>query len=130
MDKIEKIMSQNRSIMIVDDDADGRAMVSAVLQGKGFVVCECSGGPEALEKLKTHIPAVVLLDIMMPEMSGYDVLVHMKQRPETQNIPVIMLTAKGEGEDIITGYQYGADYYIPKPFTTKQLLYGISLFVS
>lgn len=116
--------------MIVDDDDDGRQMVATVLIAQGFEVFECSRGKEALEKLKDCKPAVILLDIMMPEMSGYDVLVHMKQRPETQNIPVIMLTAKGEGEDIIAGYQYGADYYIPKPFTTKQLLYGISLFVS
>jgi DNA-binding response OmpR family regulator len=123
-------MSQNRSILIVDDDNDGRAMVATILEGQGFEVVQCADGPEALEKLKNYTPAVVLLDIMMPIMSGYDVLVHMKQRPETQNIPVIMLTAKGEGEDIITGYQQGADYYIPKPFTTKQLLYGISLFVS
>lgn len=123
-------MTQNRSILIVDDDDDGRALVATVLQSQGFEVQESSRGKDALEKLKHYTPALVLLDIMMPEMSGYDVLVHMKQRPETQNIPVIMLTAKGEGEDIITGYQYGADYYIPKPFTTKQLLYGISMFLS
>ncbi len=123
-------MSQNRSILIIDDDDDGRALVATVLQGQGFEVHQASRGAEALERLKTLKPALILLDIMMPEMSGYDVLVHMKQRPETQNIPVIMLTAKGEGEDFITGYQYGADYYISKPFTTKQLLFGISMYIS
>ncbi len=123
-------MSQNRSILIVDDDDDGREMVATILLGQGFEVEECSRGKEALEKLKTYQPALVLLDIMMPEMSGYDVLIHMKQRPETQNIPVIMLTAKDTLEDHMTGYQYGADYYISKPFTTAQLLRGISLYIS
>ncbi len=65
---------------------------------------------------------------MMPGMSGYDVVVHLKQKPETQNIPVIMLTAKSEPEDLITGYKdFAVDYYIPKPFTTRQLLAGINL---
>lgn len=123
-------MTKNRSIMIVDDDDDGRALVEMILQSKGYEVEAVSGGREAIDKLHSFTPALVLLDIMMPEVNGYDVLVHMKQRPETQNIPVIMLTAKSEGEDIITGYQYGADYYIPKPFTTEQLLYGIKLFLS
>ena len=123
-------MSKSKSILVVDDDDDGRSLVEMILQNKGYTVESCPGGREAIELLKTSSPALVLLDIMMPEVNGYDVLVHMKQRPETQNIPVIMLTAKSEGEDIIVGYQYGADYYIPKPFTTEQLLYGIKLFLA
>ena len=122
-------MNTQQSILLVEDDEDSRSMISIVLETKGFSVVTAANGLEALERLKEQTPALVLLDIMMPEMNGYDVLVHMKQRPETQNIPVIMVTAKGEGADIITGYQYGADYYIPKPFTTEQLLYGISLFL-
>lgn len=123
-------MTPKRTILLVDDDGDILAMISILLETKGFEVLTCSSGVEALEKLKTVKPNLVLLDVMMPGMSGYDVLVHMKQRPETQNIPVIMVTARGEGTDIISGYQYGADYYIPKPFTSDQLLYGISLFVN
>jgi len=122
-------MTFPRTILIVDDDQDVLSMMSIILESKGFEVISCSSGTEALEKLKTQQPQLVLLDIMMPVMNGYDVLVHMKQRPETQNIPVIMVTAKGEGDEIITGYQHGADYYIPKPFTTEQLLYGIGLFL-
>jgi len=122
-------MSAPRSILLVDDDDDSRSMISIVLETKGFDVISCGSGPQALEELKSQTPQVVLLDVMMPGMNGYDVLLHMKQRPETQNIPVIMVTAKGDGSDIINGYQHGADYYIPKPFTTEQLLYGIGLFV-
>ena len=81
-----------------------------------------------MDMLKTFRPAAIILDVMMPGMSGYDVVVHLKQNPDTQNIPVIMLTAKGEPEDLITGYKdYGVEYYITKPFTSRQLLAGIKL---
>ncbi|MCC6953621.1 MAG: response regulator [Deltaproteobacteria bacterium] len=117
-----------RSILVVDDDPDSRAMVRTILESDGFAVEEASGGKEALERMETYSPALVLLDIMMPEMNGYDVLVHMKQKAETQNIPVIMVTAKGDPEDLITGYKdYGVEYYITKPFTTRQLLAGVKL---
>ncbi len=123
-------MGSDRSIMIVEDDDDARQMAQMILEHQGFSVEACANGKEAVERLKTSTPALILLDIMMPEMNGYDVLVHLKQRPETQNIPVIMLTAKGTGDDMITGYQHGADYYIPKPYTREQLLYGIKLFIN
>lgn len=121
-------MADQKSILVVDDDYDTRTVVKTILTGNGFAVEDCPGGRQALEKLKTYTPDLILLDIMMPEMSGYDVVIHLKQRPETQNIPIIMLTAKGEPEDLITGYKdYSVDYYIPKPFTTRQLLAGINL---
>ena len=123
-------MASDRSIMIVEDDDDARQMAQMILEHQGFSVETAANGKEAVEKLKSVIPALILLDIMMPEMNGYDVLVHLKQRPETQNIPVIMLTAKGTGDDMITGYQHRADYYIPKPYTREQLLYGIKLFIN
>ena len=120
--------SQGKSILIVDDDMDCRTLVRTVLANNGFEVEQCADGAEALEKLKAYTPDLVVLDIMMPGLSGYDVVVHMKQRPETQNIPIIMLTAKGEYEDMIVGYsEYQVDYYIPKPFTSRQLLSGIKL---
>lgn len=123
-------MSTNKSVLIVDDDYDTRTVVKTILTGSGFSVEDAAGGKQALELLKTYKPDLILLDIMMPEMSGYDVVVHLKQKPETQNIPIIMLTAKGEPEDLIVGYKdYAVDYYIPKPFTTRQLLAGINLII-
>ena len=125
---MEQDKSEKPLIMIVDDDSDCRTMVKTILVSNGFEVEECSGGPDALKRLETVRPALVFMDIMMPEMSGYEVVVRMKQHLDTQNIPIIMLTAKGDPEDLITGYkEYGVDYYIPKPFTTRQLLAGISL---
>jgi DNA-binding response OmpR family regulator len=69
----------------------------------------------------------MLLDVMMPRMSGLDVLKALKANPETASIPVIMVTAKTTDDDVLHGYQQGADYYITKPFTADQLLYGINL---
>jgi DNA-binding response OmpR family regulator len=126
-------MSENekptgKNILIVDDDVDCRTLVKAVLAGHGYQVEQASDGYEALERLKSYTPDLMVLDIMMPGLSGYDVVVHMKQRPETQNIPIVMLTAKGEYDDMIVGYsEYQVDYYIPKPFTSRQLLSGIKL---
>jgi len=121
---------EDNCIIVVDDDADTRSLVELLLQGHGYSVVTCESGQEALDKLEEITPAVMLLDVMMQHMNGYEVLTRMKQHPKTQNIPVIMLTAKNEGNDILSGYKQGADYYIPKPFTTEQLLYGIEMFLS
>lgn len=124
----EEKPAAGKSILVVDDDLDCRTLVKTVLASNGFSVQQCADGKEALEKLQTYIPDLIVLDIMMPGLSGYDVVIHMKQRPEWQNIPIIMLTAKGEYEDMIVGYsEYQVDYYIPKPFTSRQLISGIKL---
>ncbi len=103
-------------------------MVRTILENNNFKVEEAYNGRNAIERLQELRPTLVLLDINMPEMNGYDVVVQMKQKPETQNIPIIMLTAKSEPEDLMTGYKdYGVEYYITKPFTTRQLLAGIKL---
>lgn len=119
-----------QKILIVDDDYDTRTVVKTILVGSGYHVEEAASGQEALDALENFDPELIVLDVMMPGMSGYDVVVHLKQKPETQNIPIIMLTAKSEPEDLITGYKdYAVDYYIPKPFTTRQLLSGIELII-
>ncbi|MCB0325818.1 MAG: response regulator, partial [Bdellovibrionales bacterium] len=112
-------------------DYDTRTVVKTILVGSGYTVEEASGGQEALDTLERYHPDLIVLDIMMPGMSGYDVVVHLKQKPATQNIPIIMLTAKSEPEDLITGYKdYAVDYYITKPFTTRQLIAGVQLILA
>lgn len=121
-------MSKAKSIMVVDDDFDCRTLVRTVLSGSGYNVIQCSDGAEAVKTLEFSRPDLLILDIMMPKMSGYDVVAHMKMRPETQNIPIIMLTAKGDPEDMMKGYsEFAVDYYIPKPFTPKQLVAGVEM---
>ncbi|MCC6933233.1 MAG: response regulator [Deltaproteobacteria bacterium] len=122
------MMTDNYSILVVDDDEDTRVLVKTILTSNGFSVRDAKDGTEALELLKGDKPSLVILDVMMPGLSGYDVVVRMKQKPDTQNIPIMMLTAKANPDDVLSGYKdYGVEYYITKPFTTRQLLAGIKL---
>jgi DNA-binding response OmpR family regulator len=114
-------------ILAVDDNEDSLRIIQMVLESNGFDVELARNGVEALERIREKAPELVLLDVMMPEMSGMEVLEKLRGAQATARIPVILLTAKAQDEDVITGYQVGADYYITKPFTAKQLLYGIRL---
>jgi two-component system alkaline phosphatase synthesis response regulator PhoP len=116
-----------REVLVVDDNADSVAILRGFLTARGFGVAAANNGMEALECLRRQVFDLVLLDVMMPGMSGFEVLSHLRQDPATATLPVILLTAKLEDEDLMTGYSGGADYYITKPFTPKQLFYGIDL---
>lgn len=116
-----------RSVLVVDDNTDSVMILRSLLEAQGFEVTTATTGAQALAQLERAIPDVVLLDVMMPEMSGFEVLQRIKTTHATSKVPVIMVTAKMQDEDLLTGYQHGADYYITKPCTAKQLLYGISL---
>jgi CheY-like chemotaxis protein len=117
----------SRTILVVDDNLDSTLIMRSILETHGFTVWVANSGPEALVRLAREVPHVILLDVMMPEMNGFEVLERIKTTHATSKVPVIMVTAKMQDEDVMTGYQSGADYYITKPCTAKQLLYGISL---
>jgi CheY-like chemotaxis protein len=114
-------------VLVVDDNPDSVAIMRGILEGRGYDVAAAHSGTEALQFLEKETVDLVLLDIMMPEMSGMEVLQRIKDDTATGRLPVILVTAKTQDEDVLSGYQYGADYYITKPFTAKQLLYGIEL---
>jgi len=120
-------MDMNKTIMVVDDNPDIITIVKTILEGKGYSVSSASGGAELLNMLKGQKPDLIILDIMMPEMDGLEVLSRLKAASETATIPVILLTAKVQYEDVLGGYKLGADYYITKPFTSTQLVNGINL---
>jgi CheY-like chemotaxis protein len=120
-------MDTQRTIMVVDDNPDIITIVKTILEGKGFTVFSASSGQELLALLKSQKPDLLILDIMMPEMDGLEVLTKLKAVTDTANIPVILLTAKVQYEDVLGGYKLGADYYITKPFTSTQLINGINL---
>ncbi len=120
----------NKVILVVEDDNDSRSAICTMLEALGYTPVGYSGGKEALAGAKGKRIDLALLDIMMPEMNGYEVLRELKQIPEFKELPCIMVTAKDQDSEILEGYQYGADYYITKPFTTKQLEYGIKIFLS
>jgi DNA-binding response OmpR family regulator len=120
-------MDTQRTITVVDDNPDIITIVKTILEGKGYQVLSASSGQELLNLLVDRKPDLIILDIMMPEMDGLEVLGRLKAVTETASIPVILLTAKVQYEDVLGGYKLGADYYITKPFTSTQLVNGINL---
>ena len=116
------------TILVVDDNPDSITILQSILETRGYGVLVAESGQEALRVANgVQRPDLVLLDVMMPEMNGLEVLQKLKESHGTAKIPVILVTAKTHDDDVLSGYQYGADYYITKPFTAKQLLYGIDL---
>ena len=115
------------TILVVDDSEDVALISARMLSQRGFAVSTASDGREALAMVARQRPSCILLDVMMPRMSGLQVLEALKADPTTANIPVIMVTARTGDEDVLHGYQQGADYYITKPFTADELLYGVNL---
>ncbi|MBI4525478.1 MAG: response regulator [Deltaproteobacteria bacterium] len=120
-------MAIKETIFVVDDNPDIVNIVKAVLEGKGYNVLCAYSGAELFTRMKEQRPDLIILDVMMPEMDGLEVLSRLKSASETSSIPVILLTAKVQYEDVLGGYKLGADYYITKPFTGTQLINGINL---
>jgi two-component system alkaline phosphatase synthesis response regulator PhoP len=120
-------MDTKKTIMVVDDNPDIITIVRTILEGKGYNVLSAYSGAELFTSLEQQKPDLVVLDIMMPQMDGLEVLTRLKGASETSSIPVILLTAKVQYEDVLGGYKLGADYYITKPFTSTQLINGINL---
>ena len=118
-------MSQR--ILVVDDNEDVVSITASFLKAKGYTVQTALDGRRALELIAAAPPDCILLDVMMPHMSGLEVLTHLKESAATSSIPVILITAKSEDEDVLAGYKEGADYYITKPFSSQQLIYGVRL---
>ena len=108
-------------ILVVDDEVDIRELLSDHLTAAGFRTTEAADGLEALRLVNEVSPDLILLDLMLPEMDGYGVLQELREKKHSAAIPVIMLTAKGTEDDRIVGLTYGADDYMAKPFSPKEL---------
>jgi two-component system phosphate regulon response regulator PhoB len=111
-----------RKILVAEDEQDVRALVCNALRNAGLVPLEAASGPAALETVRRQPPDLVVLDLMLPGMHGLDVCKALKVGPETSRIPIIMLTAKAEEVDRIVGLELGADDYITKPFSPRELV--------
>jgi len=107
-------------IMIVDDDPNIRELVRALLKNGGFDACEAKDGRDALQKIADENPGLVIIDLMMPNMDGYELCRKLRQYYE--NLPVLMLTAKAELPSKVKGFEAGADDYLTKPFEGDELL--------
>lgn len=109
-------------ILIVEDDENIRELISFNLKSENYTIEEAETGEEGIKKAKQTNPDLILLDLMLPEMDGLDVCRQLKSEADTKDIPIIMVTAKGEESDIVTGLELGADDYVTKPFRPKELI--------
>lgn len=119
-------MSQAYKILVVDDDPYILMSLEFLMRKNGFEVMIARNGSETLELLDQHTPDVVLLDIMMPDVDGYAICKHIKSSPKHPHCKVVFLSAKSKEADIQKGYDLGAELYITKPFSNKDLVNKIS----
>ena len=112
----------NEKILIVDDEEDVIELVRYNLNKYGYNIISAASGEEALTEAKTKTPDLIILDLMLPGIDGLEVCRQIKNDAKTESIPIIMLTAKGEEVDIVTGLEIGADDYVTKPFSPKVLV--------
>lgn len=115
-------MADRPHILVVEDERDLADLLVYNLQRGGYLATCVSGGRAALETVAKNLPDLILLDVMIPELSGTEVAARLRAEPATASIPLIMLTAKGEETDQVVGLKIGADDYITKPFSMKVLL--------
>ncbi|MEM9904942.1 MAG: response regulator [Cyanobacteria bacterium P01_D01_bin.44] len=110
------------TVLVVEDSVAQREMITDLLRGSGLDVTVVGDGLEAIEYIQGHPPDLVVLDIVMPRMNGYEVCRRIKSDPITQNVPVVMCSSKGEEFDRYWGMKQGADAYIAKPFQPTELI--------
>ena len=108
-------------ILIVDDDLDTLRLVGLMLQHQGYRIIAANSGIQAIAMAQTDKPDLILLDIMMPEMDGYEVARKLRTDPATNNMPIIMFTAKTQVDDKVAGFEAGADDYLTKPTQPREL---------
>lgn len=112
----------SHKILIVDDEKRIRDLIAFRLENKGFEILSAEGGKEALAITETHTPDLVVLDVMMPDMSGLELCQQLKSNDNLKHIKVLMLSAKGQKQDEEEGLKAGADGYMTKPFRAKHLI--------
>jgi len=113
-------------VLVVDDEPNIRRLIEHHLTRRGYGVELASDGAAALERLQARRPDMILLDVMMPGMDGFDVLRRIKEDPFTATIPVMMLTAKSADDDVRHGWGCGADWYMTKPFNPEELCFLVA----
>ena len=110
------------NILIIEDEEDIRELVKYNLQRENFAVLEAETGEAGLKMVERTIPDLILLDLMLPGMDGLEICRILKREERTRHIPVVMMTARGEESDIVTGLELGAEDYVVKPFSPKVLV--------
>lgn len=117
-------------ILVVDDEPSIVRLMEFILARQGHEMLVAVNGEEALQAVQTHQPDLVLLDIMMPRIDGYEVARTLRADPQTANMPIIMLSAKAQEEDIQKGIDVGVNEYITKPFSPEQLVHVVTEYLN
>jgi signal transduction histidine kinase len=115
-------MTEKQLVLIVDDNKENLKVLGSILKENGLMPAFAQNGTKALTAIQTRLPDLILLDIMMPDIDGFEVCKRLKQNAATQDIPVIFLTAKTEKDDVIQGLELGAVDYVTKPFNRQELM--------
>ena len=110
------------TVLVVEDSVTQREMIEDLLKGSGLIVKTAGDGIEALEQMQGSCPDIVVMDIVMPRMNGYELCRRIKTDPKTERVPVVMCSSKGEEFDRYWGMKQGADAYIAKPFQPQELV--------
>ena len=118
----EDLVTKMERILIVDDEEDLLDLLSYNLEVTGYEVEKALTGRAALVKAGENPPDLIVLDVMLPDLLGFEVLRTLRSREETRGIPVILLTARGEESDVLVGFEMGADDYVSKPFSPRELI--------
>lgn len=129
MSKVDKPSNKKHLVMVVEDDQDNREAIVMIVKSLGYDTVAFESAVEALKQIYALKISVALIDIMMPVMNGIELMQALRNKPELSGLPIILVTARAEDDDMLEGYKFGADYYIPKPFTAKQIEYGLKLFL-
>ena len=111
-----------KKILIADDEQNIVISLEFLMKREGFTVCIAADGQEAIDKVRSETPDLVLLDIMMPRKNGYEVCQEIRSDPQLQGTRILMLTAKGREMEVTKGLAMGADAYMTKPFSTRDLV--------
>ena len=111
-----------KKVLVADDEPNIVAAIEFLLKQRGHDVYTATDGAEALSIVERIVPDLVLLDVMMPQASGYEVCQNIRRHPEWRHIKVIMLSAKGRDSEVVRGLTLGADFYVTKPFSTRDLM--------
>lgn len=117
-------------ILIADDEPNIVAAIEYLLLRSGYEVHIARNGEEALDLVEAHVPDLVLLDVMMPKKSGYEVCSRIRERADWRHIKVVMLSAKGRETEVNKGLSMGADLYITKPFSTRELIAKVKVLLA
>lgn len=117
--------ADKRKVLIADDEPNIVTALEFLLKRAGYEVRTATNGEEALALVESYRPDLVLIDVMMPGKSGYEVCQKMRERPEWQHIKIVMVTAKGREAEVSKGLSLGADLYVTKPFSTQELIAAV-----